>query len=359
MAEKPETSVRSITTEAAARSNVSYAQAVVLSENSRTRVVMVPFFIKHSDRTELAAKITTYRKSPPPNDWLEVEEKSLSLQEPVARELHRALRDHLKIAKENDDGSFLVIRVSEGTASLGEHDPAAVAAALTKVLGQKEILNHLADTELSESFVAAFRSAIRLKEMVAAVQELRTLLSNDETSESVYQRWCENHPWAFGNAYVTTDAVRDISPGDKLDLLLPTVISGYRDIVELKRPEVPVLLFDEAHKNYYFSADVSKAIGQCHRYLDVLQEVAAKGLRDHPEIVAYHPRATIVIGRSAGWSEDKLRALHGLNSRLVGVTVMTYNQLLAQGERLVEILSAKPSGEEAEPSLETFDGAPF
>ncbi|MCI0564535.1 MAG: DUF4263 domain-containing protein, partial [Nitrososphaera sp.] len=157
-----------------------------------------------------------------------------------------------------------------------------------------------------------------------------------------------------------TDAVRDISPGDRLDLLLPTVISGYRDIVELKRPDVPVLLFDTAHRNFYFSADVSKAIGQCHRYLDVLHEVASKGLRDHPEIVAYHPRAIIVIGRSAGWSEDKLRALHGLNRRLTGVTIMTYDHLLAQGERLVEILSATPREEEI-PSLDTLgdDDNPF
>lgn len=75
-----------------------------------------------------------------------------------------------------------------------------------------------------------------------------------------------------------------------------------------------------------------------HRYLDRLQDVAANGLLDHPEIVAYHPRAIIVIGRSQGWDKDKLKALHGLNSRLSGVTVMTYDQLLAQGERLVEVL---------------------
>jgi hypothetical protein len=124
-----------------------------------------------------------------------------------------------------------------------------------------------------------------------------------------------------------------------LDLLLPNVIAGYRDIVELKRPDMRVLLEDESHKSFYFSAEVSKAVGQCHRYLDVLHEVAAQGLRDHPEVVAYHPRAIIVIGRSQGWSEARLRALHGLNRRLSGVMIMTYDHLLAQGERLIEMLS--------------------
>ena len=74
----------------------------------------------------------------------------------------------------------------------------------------------------------------------------------------------------------------------------------------------------------------------------MLHELAAKGLRDHPEVVAYHPRAIIVIGRSQGWSDDRLRALHGLNGRLAGIMVMTYDHLLAQGERLVEMLSPKP-----------------
>ena len=109
-----------------------------------------------------------------------------------------------------------------------------------------------------------------------------------------------------------------------------------------------VLRHDEDHHNHYFSADVAKATGQCHRYLDISHDAAAKGLRDHPEIVAYHPRAIIVIGRSKGWPTDTLRALHGLNCRLAGPTVMTYDQLLAQGERLVEMLSHQSNTESGE-----------
>jgi hypothetical protein len=351
-------SVHAVTREPAARTNVSYSEATVLSETSKRRIVMVPFFIKHTDRTELATKIITYQKAPPPNEWAILEEKSVSLSEAASRELYRALGVHLSVAKENTDGSFLVIRIAEGTAALGDHDPTIVAAALMRVLAQPEIVSHLQEAELGDALIGALRGAIRLREMVSAVQELRTHLSEDQGDEAVYQNWCQRHTWAFGNAYVMTDEVREISPGDHLDLLLPSVITGYRDIVELKRPDSNVLMYDSAHRNFYFSADVSKAIGQCHRYLDVLHDVAASGLRDHPEIVAYHPRAIIVIGRSAGWSEDKLKALHGLNSRLTGLTVMTYDQLLAQGERLVELLSVQPIEEDVA-GLETIDDFPF
>jgi len=259
------------------------------------------------------------------------------------------------MAEENQDGSFILIRVFEGTAQLGSHDPAQVASALTKVLSQEEILSHLQNTELTTALIAAFRGAIRLSEMRAAVAALRCALDSGDDAESTYQDWCEKHSWAFGNAYIVRDEVREISPGDHLDLLLPTVIAGYRDLVELKRPGMEVLRWDERHRNYYFSSEVSRAIGQCHRYLDVLHEMAAKGLRDHPEIVAYHPRATIVIGRSNGWPEDKLRALHGLNHRLSCLNIMTYDHLLAQGERLITFLSAPSQPEPPESEATDFD----
>jgi hypothetical protein len=237
-----------------------------------------------------------------------------------------------------------------------------VASALTKILGQPDIARHLNHTELSADLIVAMRSAIRLREMVAAVAQLRSHLDSGDASESTYQTWCEAHCWAFGNAYVMRDAVRTISAGDKLDILLPTVMSGYRDLVELKRPDMDVLIWDSVHRNYYFSSELSRAIGQCHRYLDVLGEAAKAGLQDHPEVVAYHPRAIIVIGRSHQWGTEQQKALHGLNARLAGITVMTYDHLLSQGERLVQMLSAAgtASEDEAETELEEAeDDFPF
>jgi hypothetical protein len=341
-----ERDVESVKRQRAASGRVSYGDPIILNDTTNRRVVFVPFFIPHSDHTELAGKITTYRKKLPPLDWITLEEKSLSLSGDATRKLLAALRTHLAVAKEQEDGNYLLIRVAEGTALIGEHDPAQVAAALTKVLSQPDVVEHLRDTELSSELVCALRGAIKLNEMKSAVAQLRALLESGENGEEVYQMWCESHTWAFGNAYVVRDEVRNISAGDRLDILLPSVIAGYRDLVELKRPDMPVLKYDESHRNYYFAVEVSKAIGQCHRYLDILHEVASKGLLDHPEIVAYHPRAIIVIGQSHDWGEEKLHALHGLNRRLSGITVMTDNHLLAQGERLIEMLAPKPEDTE-------------
>lgn len=331
----------------ASSGRVSYGDPVVLHESSRTRVTFVPFFVPHSEHTELAIKIISYVKGAGSFDWVVKEEKTVSLKEAAARALLQALREHLAVAAESDDGSYLLLKVSEGTADIGAHDPQTVASALTRVLSQADIVEHLREVELSDELVSSLRGAIRIKEMRAAVSQLRTHLSEGVADEQTYQEWCEHHPWAFGSAYVVNDEVRSISASDNIDMLLPTVIAGYRDLVELKRPDMEVLRYDSNHRNYYWSADVSKAIGQCHRYLDILHEAAAAGLRDHPEIVAYHPRAIIVIGRSGGWEEQKLRALHGLNHRLSSVTVMTYDQLLAQGERLLHIVQPASVPDEA------------
>lgn len=356
---EPGESLETVLRRTAKSGNVSYGEPVVLHEASRTRVRFVPFFIPHTDGTTLACKIATEAKSKSPMlGFVYVDQKSVSLQEPAARLLLQALKTHLKVAESTEDGDFIVLRVSGGIANLGTHDPRVVAQALSAAMSEPQIAKHLEGVELSAEVLAAFRGAIRLKEMKGAVAALRKNLDSDEADERVYQDWCERHTWAFGNAYVVRDEVRNISTGDRLDLLLPTVIAGYRDLVELKRPDMTVLNWDKAHKNYYFSSELSSAIGQCHRYLDVLHEVAANGLLDHPEIVAYHPRAIIVIGRSQDWDESRHRGLHGLNRRLNGIVVMTYDQLLAQGERLVQILEQSPAAEDSQAS-EWDDNVPF
>ena len=121
--------LNTITRRSAKSKNVSYSDTVLLHQSSRSRVVFVPFYISHSDHTELVAKVTTYTKKHPPLDWDIVEEKSLSLSETATRRLLSALKFHFAVAEENEDGNDLLIRVAEGTAQLGVHDPAKVASA--------------------------------------------------------------------------------------------------------------------------------------------------------------------------------------------------------------------------------------
>ncbi len=346
--------VQKIVRKTASSGKLDYAPPVVLNETSKSRLQAIAWFIRHNDgSTELSLKLEGFKKDKD-QPWIEDKTKTLTLSHAASLQLLKYLQSHLPVAEQSEAGEFILIRVANGEAVLTGHDPQALVSALTNVLSQAELLGHLSSTELTHELSVALRGSIRLSEMRSAVAELRSNLASGEAGEQTYQAWCEKHCWAFGNAYVVRDEVRAISTGDNLDLLLPNVIAGYRDVVELKRPDKEVLLYDAAHKNYYFSADVSRAIGQCHRYLDILHQAAKDGLLDHKEVVAYHPRATIVIGRSHGWTDEQQRALHGLNRRLHGISVMTYDHLLAQGERLVEMMSPA-AGADAEFAVEVDD----
>ncbi len=346
--------VQKVVRKTASSGKVDYAPPVVLNETSKSKLHALAWFIPHSDgRTTFSLKLEGFVKAKD-QPWIEDKAKTLTLSETSSLQLLKYLQTHLPLAAQSEAGEFILIRVANGEANLTGHHPQELVGALTKVLSQSELLGHLSSTELTHELSTALRGSIRLSEMRSAVAELRFNLGSGEAGEQTYQAWCEKHCWAFGNAYVVRDEVRAISTGDNLDLLLPNVIAGYRDIVELKRPDKEVLLYDATHKNYYFSADVSRAIGQCHRYLDILHQAAKDGLLDHKEVVAYHPRATVVIGRSHGWTDEQQRALHGLNRRLHGISVMTYDHLLAQGERLVEMMSPA-AGSEAESAVEEDD----
>ncbi len=351
MSSKNEESIK-ISKVKAKKESVSFSKPTVIHETSKSKVTFMPFYIQRSSGEELSIKIQTYKKADPPQNWVDVEEKSISLKEPAARLLLKSLKEHLAVTgEEGGDGEYLVIKVSDGTASLENINPEEVTRAILNVLNQKDILEHLKDTELNEELLSAFRGSIRLQELKSAVLELRNYLDSGEVNEKTYQDWCDKHSWAFGNAYIMRDEVRSISATDSVDLILPSSISGFRDIVELKRPDMGILNYDSGHRNYYLTSELSKAIGQVTRYLDVFADEAQNGLRDNPEVVAYHPRATIVIGRSNEWDEDKHRAMHGINRRLSGISIMTYDHLLRMGERLVDFFSSPENFEEDEDIL--------
>ncbi|MNN01445.1 hypothetical protein D3C81_1140620 [compost metagenome] len=322
----------------ASSGKLDYVPVVVLNETTKSKLDVLGLLIPHSDHTGFSIKLQGYKKTKS-SPWEEDQPKTINLTEVSTLKLFKYLQTHLPLAQQSEAGEFILIKVANGAADLSGHDPQTLVGALTKVLSHSDLVQHLASTELTHELTTALRGSIRLSEMRSAVAELRSSLGRGEAAEQVYQLWCEKHCWAFGNAYVVRDEVRAITIGDNIDLMLPNVIAGYRDIVELKRPDMEVLLYDKAHKNHYFSAEVSKAIGQCHRYLDMLHDFADKGLLDHKEVVAYHPRATIVIGRSHEWTDEQQRALHGLNRRMHGITVMTYDHLLAQGDRLIEMIA--------------------
>lgn len=323
--------------QAKSNDHIEYVEPSLLHSSSQSVISLVPFFIKHSDPTkerDLCIKLIKSKKV----SGFSVPETEISMKETSVVVLRDKLNELLALKKIPETGNFLLVKIGDyQQVDLSGLDTSDVAKALISVLENDEIVEHIDAIDFSDNLAFAFRNSIKIKSLIKAMDELEAALET-ESGEQYYQEWCEQNGWIFGNQYVMKDGERRISRSDSVDLLATSVISGYRDIIELKKSTFAVLNYDSSHDAYYFSAEVSKAIGQCHRYLDVFSEEAVAGLRDNREIVAYHPRATLVIGRSKDWTEGQHKALHGLNSRLNGVSILTYDHLLLQGRRLIDML---------------------
>jgi hypothetical protein len=309
---------------------VDYSDPVELHDSSQLRIELIPFYIGKT----FAAKIIRYDKTEGG------EQTAISLQPQPVRRLHEELGKHLAIAEE-DRGNYLVVRTDGSVDGIADLDLETIAQTITQLLRTEGVAQQLSRLDLGAEILRALRTEFRLRELRDSVAELTNHLREGIADEHAYQQWCEAHSWAFGNAYVVNDTLRNISATDQVDLLLPLNLGGFRDLIELKRPDTSVLNWDASHHNYYWTAESSRAIGQCHRYLDVLHsEVGDGGLRDSPEVVAYHPRATVVIGRSNDWGSQEHKALHGLNRRLSDISVITYDHLLAQARRTLELMES-------------------
>lgn len=329
----PTTPRRRILQRKKARSGVvDFVDQLVLHETRDSRIVVVPLFIPHATReSALTLKVIRQSKFEAESDT------EINLGEEATQGLLQELPRLAELAG-HSTGDYLVVPI-DGDFNIANIAPETVAASLVRVLSDPSIAEQFANSNLSDELISALRSRLRLRALQAAVDELRDYLARGVSAEATYQNWCRRHAWAFGISHRDPDAVRLIAVGDAVDFLLPTLLD-HRDIVELKRPNMPVLVLDPVHNNYFWSRDTSAAIGQCARYIEQLQEAR---IRDHPEIVAHHPRATIVIGRSQGWAPDQVRALVALNASLHGITVITFDMLLMQAERLIEIVTASPA----------------
>lgn len=133
----------SIDRKTAASGMVDYAKPVIIHETSRSRVDLVPFFIPHSDRSGLSIKLQSLKKAAPPLQWVEVEEKSLSLDEDATLALASALERLLAVTGQNSVGSYIALRVSDGEVDFGGHDPEEAAKALIGALSDEGIASHL------------------------------------------------------------------------------------------------------------------------------------------------------------------------------------------------------------------------
>lgn len=191
---------------------------------------------------------------------------------------------------------------------------------------------------------------VYFKEKLEELKERIKKGGQSETSgKDSWQAWIFNNNWIFGANYQKPIEKQKVGFDNIPDFLFPT-IDGFLDILEIKKLEHDPIKKDDSHPgSYMWTPKASEAIGQVVNYMHQIElhqlELKQKIERKYPEIASeiftIKPRAFILMGNSENWSPEQKEALRKLNYSLHGIEVLTYNDLLVRGNKIVQMYSEK------------------
>ncbi|RPK68104.1 hypothetical protein EES42_21765 [Streptomyces sp. ADI95-17] len=233
----------------------------------------------------------------------------------------QAPRMRLSLHPTSDQPVATAIR---GLLAVMENDP-AVAASLS---------------ELSEAQLLATLTQRARRQ--ADLVELRAAAEDSATSEGDLQKLVQRMTWIFGGEFLPGTARRNLTLRDQLDLTLLRP-DGTLHGVELKKANIDRLV--TVQRNHLIVGhEINKAVGQAMNYLRELDEKRSQLLVDLG-IDARRASMTVVIGHSTfvtnGASSAQIdETIRTYNSHLTRVSVTTYDRLIGNAQRTLDLTAA-------------------
>ncbi len=172
-----------------------------------------------------------------------------------------------------------------------------------------------------------------------ALMEVNELVSNDTSSEKTLENWIKENEWVFGIEYLRKMDTTKIGLHSDTDFLVES-LDGFIDLIELKKANVKLFNWDNSHKCYYPTFDLSYVLGQTVHYIDRMEEYRHQ-LLDEDGLNVLKPRAKIVIGRSEDMDEKERAALRRFNDTLHNIEILTYTEIIQRAEKIVAHCSTK------------------
>jgi hypothetical protein len=166
-----------------------------------------------------------------------------------------------------------------------------------------------------------------------------------KSNEHTWQKFFRQNLLILNPGYIEIIEKPNISLSIQLPDFLLLTLDNYVDIYEIKRPDTPLLAYDNDHKNYYWSSDIAKAISQVENYIESISNnsyaVAAEiGKLLNLELNIVRPRGYIIAGHSKELRESKKRGddFRILNNSLHATTVLPYDEFLERSKNLSKTL---------------------
>jgi len=168
-----------------------------------------------------------------------------------------------------------------------------------------------------------------------------------------WQKWIYDNNWIFGVQYGEPIEKEKIGFDNIPDFLFPT-LDGFIDILEIKKPNHPVIKQDSSHSgSYVWSKEANEAIGQVVNYIYQMElnqyQIRERINEKYAEKIGaffstIRPRCFVLIGVSDNWGKKEKEGLRKLNHSLHGIDVITYSDLLKRGENLISLYTNKAKG---------------
>jgi len=231
--------------------------------------------------------------------------------------------------------------------------PGTVAGILAKDIVPKL---STADRKALNEFLPAYLasesiSTVSLVKAAAEIESLTELARTMERamgeakSESWWQTFIRANILLIQQGYIKAiEKMNTVVGGTKYPDFSLVTHDSYLDILEIKRPNTELLKFDSSRGNYYWDAEVSRAIIQVENYISAITEQAS-AVRSYIldmykiDLKVVRPRGIILVGDAQLLSEQKQRDdLRLLSQGLKNITVVTYDELLTRLKNYIRVL---------------------
>lgn len=176
-----------------------------------------------------------------------------------------------------------------------------------------------------------------IKKMKIGIKRLEEIISGKYKNEIEIQKFLKENLWMFGNSYSFIVDENKINDANIFDIILKD-LDSYVDIIEVKLPKAQLFHFDNNHKNFYCSSELTKAIAQTQNYIfEFEQKTTDNQYQEKNNCKIIKPRGIIIIGSNSELSEKENKYLRILNSSYHNIYIMTYQQLLIRAKNVFKI----------------------
>jgi hypothetical protein len=220
------------------------------------------------------------------------------------------------------------------------------------------------DKEALTKFLPQFISAesissinlLKASAQIASLKELAASLESEIANthaESWWQDYIKGRILIIQQGYIRAIEKMNVAIGNTKfpDFALVTH-DNYLDILEIKKPNTDILKFDPGRGNYFFDAEMSRAVIQVENYLSNVEKQAnavRSFILDKYKInlKVVRPRGIILAGDARGLTEQKQKDDFRLLSQgLKHITIVTYDELLTRLKNYIGVLeefTSKPA----------------